>query len=349
MDWYISQQKMATNEAAPVPFSFEREKYYMGRMDAVLFHERIKRSVELSQAMDFIASDEPGTKVKVSSGEMIDFFPSREFHITVEKQKVLESGTVKPENADLITDKVSFKINKNYLVKSEIAILNMIAANNWERPVYIDHSLLHTGHIFFLDYLQFEGLAYRFVPIKTESNGMNRGRVDVDILYNNVMKKFVWGNVNDPDVFLDDYNKKEIKIIQARYLFARLAQELIQNGDNTKAIEVLDKMFELFPDSKMPLTYDSFPAASLYYQVGEAEKGNDIIRIMAHNSFEMLEYYISLPTRFVNSIQGEQSREMSHLQNLLIITRQNNQQELNKEIDDRLKGLVDRLESEIGS
>jgi len=345
MDWYITQQKWATNKADPVPFSFEKEKYYMGRMDAILFQERIKRSVELSQAMDFLGSNDPGTKVKVSNGELLDFLPSREFHITVDKKKVIESGTVKPEDADLIVDRVSFKINKSYIVKSEMAILNMIAANNWERPIYIDHSLLHTGHIFFLDYLQFEGLAYRFVPIKTEPNGMNRGRVDVDILYDNVMNKFVWGNVNDPNVFLDDYNKKEIKIIQARYMFARLAQELIMEGEKTKATEVLDKMFELFPNSKMPLTYDSFPAASLYYQVGEVEKGNNLIQIMADNSFEMLEYYISLPARFANSIQGEQNREMSHLQNLLIVTRQYKQQELNKEIDDRLQELISKLES----
>jgi len=345
MDWYISQQKWATNDAAPVPFSFEKEKYYMGRMDAILFHERIKRSVELSQAMEFLGSDEPGTKVKVSSGEMLDFLPSRQFHITVDKQKVLETGTVKPADADQIVDRVSFKINKSYIVKSEMAILNMIAANNWERPIYIDHSLLHTGHIFFLDYLQFEGLAYRFVPIKTEPEGLNRGRVDVNILYDNVMNKFVWGNVNDPDVFLDDYNKKEIKIIQARYMFARLAQELILNDENDKANEVLDKMFELFPDSRMPLTYDSFPAASLYYQTGEIEKGNELIGLMADNSFEMLEYYISLPARLANSIQAEQNREMSHLQNLLIVTRRYEQTELNKQIDDRLERLISRLES----
>lgn len=349
MDWYISQQKWATNDAAPVPFSFDKEKYFMGRMDAVLFQDRIKGSIELSEAMEFLGSDDVRTKVKVSSGEMMDFFPSRDFHITVDKQKVLESGTVKPEDADLIADKVTFKIGKNYVVKSEMAILNIIAANNWERPIYIDHSLLYTGNIYFTDWLQYEGLAYRFVPIKTTPKGIARGRVDSDILYENVMNKFVWGNVNAADVYLDEYNKKEINILQARYMFARLAQSLVEKGDNEKAIEVLDKMFELFPDNKLPLTFDSFPAVETYYRAKENEKANELIRVLAKNSFDMLEYYISLPTNLANSVKGEQNRQMSHLQNILIVTRRYNQLDLNKEIDDRLKDLVARLESEIGS
>jgi len=348
MDWYINQQTMATNDAAPVPFTFKREQYFMGNRDIALFQERIKKSIELSEAMKFFGDDDVRTKVKVSSGEMMDFFPSRDFHITVDKQKVLESGTVKPEDADLIADKVTFRIGKTFLQKSEIAILNIIAANNWERPIYIDHSLLHTGNIYFTDWLQFEGLAYRFVPIKTKSGGIEKGRVDADILYDNVMNKFTWGNVNDPKVYIDEYNKREIKIIQARYMFARLAQAMIDKGENEKAVKVLDKMFEIFPDEKIPLTYDSFPAAELYYRLNEDEKANKLIKIMAKNSFELLDYYISLPGKFAGVSQNEQKREMSYLKNMIIITRQYQQTELNKEIDDKLKELIARLQKEIG-
>ncbi len=349
MDWYITQHRMATNDAAPVPFSFEKEQYYMGRMDAVVFQERIKESVELSEAMKFLASDDVRTKVKVMSGDMMDFLPSRSFHITVDKQKVLESGTVKPEDADLVVDKVEFRINKSYIVKSELAVLNMIAANNWERPIYIDHSLLYTGNIFFTDYLQFEGLAYRFVPIKTRPDGIDRGRVDADILYDNVMNKFVWGNVNDPDIFLDEYNKKEINIMQARYMFARLARSLYDENKKEKALEVADKMFELFPDSKIPLTFDSSPMAEMYYLLGETEKANELVRTLVKNSFAMLEYYLTLPENFAPAVQEEQGREMALVQNLLSLTRRFEQEELNKEIDGTLENMIGRLESEIDS
>lgn len=349
MDWYISQQQMATNDAAPVPFSFEKEKYYMGRMDAILFQEKIKNSVELSEAMKFLGSNDERTQVKVGTGEMMDFLPSREFHISVDKQKVIESGTVKPDEAASIADRVDFRIDKNYIMKNEMAVLNMIAANNWERPIYIDHSLIHTGNIFFLDWLQFEGMAYRFVPIKTVGRGINTGRIDTDILYENVMRKYVWGNINDPNIFLDEYNKKEINIIQARYMFARLAAALNSEGKTEKAIEVVDKMFELFPNDILPLTFDSFPAVEQYYVAKENEKGNEYIRILAKNSLEKIEYFVSLPQNMAVLVNDDQNREMSFMQNLLTITRRYNQVDLNKEIDDKLKDLINRLSSEKGS
>jgi hypothetical protein len=349
MDWYISQHRMASNDAAPMPFSFEKEHYYMGRMDAVLFQERIKNSVELSEAMNFLGSDDVRSKVKVSSGEMMDFLPSRDFHITVDKQKVLETGTVKLKDSTLIADRVEFRIDKSYITKSEMAVLNMIAANNWERPIYIDHSLIYVGSIFFKDWLQFEGLAYRFVPVKTPQQGAFTGRIDTDILYDNVMNKFVWGNVNDPDVYLDDYNKREILILQARYMFARLAGALNQEGKHEKATEVLDKLFEIFPDEKIPLSYDSFPAVEQYYQANATEKANNLVRTLAKNSFGLLEYYISLPEHIAPAVSDLQNREMGLLQNLVIITRNFKQTELNKEIDDKLKSLIEKLQKETGS
>ena len=349
MEWYINQHRMTSYEAAPIPFSFGKEKYYTGHRDAVLFQERIDGAIHLKDAMNFIGSDDARTQLKMESGSSLNYFPSRDFYLEVDKEKVLENGTVQPEDSALIADRVEFSIEKSYLSKSEWAVLNIIAANEWERPIYIDHSLLHTGSIFFTDWLQFEGLAYRFVPVKTPGEGMRFGHVDSDILYENVMKKFVWGNVNDPDIFLDEYNKREIKIIQARYMFARLAEELINEGQSEKAEQVIDKMFELFPNEIIPLTFDSFPATEQYYRAGAIEKGNDKVRKMVDNSFAMLNYYFSLPGRFASVVEDEQNREISHIRNLLVLARQHNQTELAGEIDNRLEALINRLSEEVGS
>nr|WP_319511589.1 DUF2723 domain-containing protein [uncultured Draconibacterium sp.] len=349
MDWYISQQQFKTYEADPVPFSFTKDKYYMGRMDAVLFQDRIKGSVELSEAMEFLGSDDVRTKVKVTSGQMLDYLPSRDFHITVDKQRVLETGTVKPEDANEIADQVSFKITKGMITKSEMAVLNMIAANNWERPIYIDHSLVFTGNIHFLDWLQFEGLAYRFVPIRTPKQGVTAGRIDTDILYNNVMNKFVWGNVNDPDIHMDEYNRKQINIMQARYMFTRLSQALLGEGEKDKAIEVADKMFELFPNETIPLDYSSFQMVTQYYEAGASEKANEIVRIMADNCYAMLNYFASLPANLASVVGTEQNRQISHLRNLVIVTRSYKQDELNKELDAKLQELINKFQDKAAS
>ena len=347
MDWYITQHRMATYEAAPMPFSFQEEQYYMGRRDAVLILDRIDGAVDLRDAMAFMGSDDERSKVEMAAGNKLDYLPSDEFYLPVDRNRVLETGTVQPEDAGLIADTIRFGINKSYISKSEWAVLNIIAANNWVRPVYIDHSLLFTGNIYFTDWLQFEGLAYRFVPVKSGSGAMNTGHINTNILYENVMDKFVWGNVNHPDVFLDDYNKRSIRIIQARYMFARLAEALVNEGKNEKAEEVIDKMFELFPDEKMPLTYDSFPAVEQYLRAGAVDKGSEKIRKLAANSFAMLDYYLSLPPHFARAVEEEQEREMGLLQNLLVITRHYQLTELNKEIDGQVQNLIGQLSGEL--
>ncbi|SHF77781.1 Protein of unknown function [Mariniphaga anaerophila] len=349
MDWYINQHRKATYEAAPVPFSFKEEQYYLGVRDGAFIQNRINRAIDLRDAMQFMGSDDERTKAETMSGHKLDYFPSNEFYLPVNKQKVLETGTVQPEDENLIADTIRFSINKRYVTKGEWAVLNIIAANDWERPVYIDHSLLYTNNIFFKDWLQFEGLAYRFVPIKTESQAINKGHVNTQILYENVMNKFVWGNVNAPDVFLDDYNKKAIRIIQARYMFSRLAEALVTEGKKQKAEEVIDKMFELFPNEKLPLSYDSFPAVEQYLRAGATQKGIEKARQLAENGFAMLNYYLSLPERFARAVQEEQEREIGNIQNLLILTRHYQLTELNKEIDDKLKTIIDRLSNELDS
>jgi hypothetical protein len=304
----------------------------------------VKNSVELSEAMNFLGSDDERAKVQVVSGEKMNFLPTRDFHITVDKQKVLKTGTVKPEDAGLIVDSIKFRIGKSYISKSEMAVLNMIAANNWERPIYFDHSLLYSNSIFVLDYLQYEGLAYRLVPIKTESDGMFRGRINPDILYDNVMNKFAWGNVNSPNVYLDEYNRKAINIIQARYMFVRLARALIEKDDKKRAVEVLDKMFEIFPDERIPLSFDSMPAAELYFLAGENAKGVDLVRTLTKNSFEIIEYYTSLPARLATFTEDDQNSQISVINNMKAVANQYNQAELSKEIDDRLNKLISKLE-----
>jgi len=347
MDWYINQHRQASNEALPIPFSFEKHQYYEGTRDVVVLHEQIENPVNLNDAMEFLGSDDERTKLKLSNGEYLDYLPAKRFFIPVDKQKVINNGTVSPEDSLLVADRVEFVIDKEFIGKGEMAVLNMIAANDWERPIYIVNSLLYTGHVFFTGYLQLDGLAYRFVPVKSDSS-VSPGHINTDILYDNVMNKFKWGNVNDPEIFLDEYNKRTIKIIQARELFTRLAEALIDEGKNDMAVDVLDRMFEIFPDEKIPLSYNSFGAAEQYLRAGEVQRGEDKLRKMARNSFALLKYYLTLPVRFAGIIQEEEEREMNHLQNLLVMAKKYDLIELSSEIDSELQNMINLLSDDTG-
>ena len=343
LDWYISQLAYSQNEAAPVKFSWTRDKYFMGKRDAVLIIGKNRTPVDLNHAMAFAASDDPQNKVKVTTGELYNYFPSESFFIPVDKPKIMAAGVVRPENESLISDSVIFSIDKPYLSKSDVAILNIIAANNWERPVYFNHSTLYSGSMYFNDWVQFEGLTYRLIPIRSANRGEFTGRIDTEILYENVMYKFTWGNVNHPDVYLDEYNRHEIKLIQGRSVFSRLAAALNDEGKAKKAEEVLDRLFEIFPDSKIPLTYDSFPAAEEYFRAGAIEKGKTLIGLLVKNSLANLDYYVSIPRSKSADTREEEDREISLLQNLKTLALKYGEEEvadtLNAQIDEFIRKL----------
>ena len=132
-------------------------------------------------------------------------------------------------------------------------------------------------------------------------------------------------------------------------MFARLARALYDENKKEKALQVADRMFEIFPNSSIPLTYDSTPMVEIYYLLDETEKANNLVRTLVDNSFANLEYYIALPERFTGMVQEEQNREMSSLQNMLLLTTRYKQEELHKEIDDKVKDIIDRLQKEVDS
>ena len=99
--------------------------------------------------------------------------------------------------------------------------------NNWERPVYFA-SLGHEGTLGLENYMQLEGFAYRLVPIQSQSIGRyEAGRIETELLYDNLMNKFRWGGMNDPNVYLDDFHVRTISVIRLRTRFIQLANALI--------------------------------------------------------------------------------------------------------------------------
>ena len=105
------------------------------------------------------------------------------------------------------------------------------------------------------EYFQVEGFAYRFVPISGVDNPerLAFGTVATDIMYDNMMNKFKYGNMNDPKVYIDENNSRMMTNI--RNSFNRLATGLIEEGKKDSAIAVIDRCFELIPGSIVPYEY----------------------------------------------------------------------------------------------
>ncbi len=332
-DWYCEQMKWKTYESEPLPITMTFDKFVQGTRDIVYIIERINRPVELKQAMDFVGSDKPETRHRTPRGEYIDFLPSKQLKLTVDKEKVLANGTVKPEDAHLIVDELEWTIEKEYLQKNEMMVLEIIANNNWERPIYF----VSTGgdsDLGLSKYLQLEGFAYRLVPIKTEPKDfLSVGRLNIDKLYTKFMDEFSWGRINEPDVFVDHNVQRTAMVLRLRNNFNRLAEELLEAGRTDSALKVLDRIVDLLPQEKFP--YDFFVIGHIenYYKANETEKANTLFKRYAESTIENLTYYYSLESRFSQLVSYDKELNLQILQELVAVADRFGQQEVKEDVE----------------
>jgi len=304
-DWYIDQMKCRTYGSAPLPVTLPVKKYYDGINNQLFIVEKTKDPVDISTIIDFVKSDNKATKVQVSSTEILDIIPSRTIRIPVDKAKVLASGTVKPEDADKIVPYIDIKLKGNSILKSQLIVLDILAHNNWERPIYFVTGY-HNDALGLEEYFQLEGLAYRLVPIKSQNkNWLDYGRINTDILYQNMINKFVWGGANKKGVDIDYNHLRTLIVVKARLNYARLAKALSSEGKNEKAIETLNKCMEALPLEKIP--YDPYTADIIeaYFAAGATEKAVEMSTAFCDYYYKRLDYFLKQKPYIVSSAEFE--------------------------------------------
>jgi hypothetical protein len=341
-DWYTEQMKWKSNKSEPLPITMNFDKFVQGTRDVVYIIDRITKPVELKQLTDFVASDNPETRHKTPSGEMIDYLPTKHLKITVDKEKVIKSGVVKPEDEHLIVDVIEWTLDKEYIQKNELMMLEIIANNNWERPIYF----VSTGgesDIGLSEYLQFEGFAYKFVPIRTVSpDYLSVGRLNTEKLYNNFMNNFKWGGIDKPNVLVDHNVQRTALVLRLRNNFNRLADELIAENKPDSAVKILDRVIELLPLNKFPYDFFVIGLIETYYKTNETEKANTLISGYAINTLENLEYYISLEPRIATSIQNEIELNIQILQELISVSDKYGQNEIKQDFETKYNEMLSK-------
>lgn len=334
-DWYIDQMKRAAYDSKPVPFSLEKDQYRQGTRDVVYFSDRGvgDRRWLASDMMKFIASDDAQTKVRTNGGKSFNYFPTKKLRIPVDKQKVIENGTVSSADTARILPYLDWDIRKNYLVKKELMILDLIAHNNWERPIYFSITVGNTAgaYLFLTQYFQMEGMAYRLVPFRTQSDQSGFGEVNTDKMYNNLMNEFQWGNLEDEDVYMDETNRRMTYSI--RNNFGRLASALIDEGKGKKAEEVLDRCMEIVTPEKFSLDVFSLQLIESYFRAGAKEKGMQYAIAMGEIQLAEVKYFQQFKGNMANAVSEDYQRAMAAFNELKRIGQRNQAPELTTQLN----------------
>lgn len=344
VDWYINQLRRKVNDAAPVPMTMTPANIRGSSRDMVYYRANPsvinpEQAVELSDLMKFIASDRSIMPERTD----LNYFPTRNLTMKVDKQKVLSSNAIAPENQAKIADQLVWSLpeGKSGLLKNDLMVLDIINANNWQRPIYFAISVNSSSYMGLQKYFQLEGLAYRLVPVLDDRDPQESrqmpGVINADIMYDNLMNKFKFGNFNDPKVHADaDYRRM---IYNFRGNFARLADAMTERGEKEKAIAVLDYSEKMMPDHSAIHNIYSYTTINAYYQAGAPDKARKIIETVAKRTTADLKYFNSLPRWRQASYSDDVRMGEYFFQTAIRMAREYKQDDLVKQLEDMQKGI----------
>ena len=295
VDWYINKLRSKVNDSEALKLTISEDAYRGNNRNQLFFYPpENKKPTNLISALKLMGSD---ARPRGANASIKGYIPSKSLVIPTNREAVNRLGMNYRYDSTAIAPAIVFNYpeGKGALRKDEIAILDVIASNIWDRPIYFAVTCKNDKLMGVNDFTQMEGLALRVVPFKTPSQRelgiYGSGRVNAEKVYENVMNKWKWGNFDKKELFINSSYGAEIQAMQMSML--RSAEELM-SYDRTKAVALADKYFEAFPNFNFPYDDSVFPFIQMYIQSGQAEKAKMQMRILAEVSSERLAFFDTL-------------------------------------------------------
>ena len=307
-DWYIDQMKRPAYDSPAVPITWKRLQYVTGTREGISVRpSELERAIEIlkddPQAMKELLGENPYElsniidKWILNDDEALQCFPTDSVVITIDKEAVRRSGMMIA--GDSIPDVMHISLKgKRAVYKSEMMIYEMLCRTNWERPMYVACTVGSDNYGSLGNNFVREGLADRITPFNTKESGMT---MDTERMYDNLMNKFRFGGLDNPDIYLDETVLR--MCYTHRRLFATLAMQLMREGKEEKALEVVRYAKEVIPAETVSHNYmsGSMDLARVWLMHGEKQEAEGIVTDIATNACEYLDWYATLKPRVQQS------------------------------------------------
>ncbi|MBC6425985.1 MAG: DUF2723 domain-containing protein [Ekhidna sp.] len=317
-DWYIEQTARSAYESAPLPYSLEMKHYRQGGLNdylPVFERDELKdKAISASLFLSWLKQENPQLQIQANDWTKYNFIPSSTLFLNVDTAKAKE---IIPEDMhENIGDQMILKIKGRSLIKGDLAFLDLLVTNNWERPIYLNNTSISQLKLDMKDYIVQEGMAYRVVPARNPDRRIGYP-VNTEVMYENVMNKFTWTNLDNPSIY---YSPDYLGFaLNSRSTFNTLARNLIDEAQYERASDVLKKCLEVMPDKSIP--YDEFSAQQISllleiasYKTGtstdlgtveEVELANHIAENVSKWAGEWLDVYLSAGSLNDHEIRGK--------------------------------------------
>ncbi|RYY35486.1 MAG: DUF2723 domain-containing protein [Sphingobacteriaceae bacterium] len=336
-DWYIRHMKKHMNESDPLPITMPNEKFEAGVRDVIYYNdEGIKGNIELKEIFDFITSDK--TLVELRNGGKANYLPTKNFKLTIDPNQVVKTGTVPANEAAKITPEIDWTYPGNYITKDNLALIDILAHNNWKRPVYFAVTVGSDNMVGLDKYLYNEGFAYRLMPLKADTNATPLEATNSLKMYDNMMNKFKYGNFKTATYLDHESLTMFLPLITRMYM--TLADNLVKEGHVTEAKNLLKKYEEVMPDiiPQPEVAVRKYYMIESAYGIGETQLANKWANQIDDYLANLLDYnYAQMQDGKTGTDNRDIQLAMSLLNGLVKMTGDNNQTVLNKKFSAQFK------------
>lgn len=294
IDWYINQLRYKVNQSDSIDVIWSRQQIEGSKRDYVFYNPVASipedRYYDLEDVMrNYVGSDDKDKTVEGRDEGFFNTFPVRKMAIPVDVDLVKKNGTV--NDRDSVVSEVRFEIPKNGLAKNDLALLNIIAANHWKRPIYFTNPETGLG---FDPYIRRDGLTYRLVPVRGSQFNTNWAQ-------DKMMNKFVFGNADKAGVYFDEENRRHLGALRTAY--AELALSLADEGRIEEAKKAVQKADKMLNESNFPYglsnRFNIHNRNSLLFmqaclQAGETALAKKVSAAVKKDLQQQMQYYESL-------------------------------------------------------
>jgi hypothetical protein len=315
--------KRKTYESNPLPISFTHDQYVGDKLDYVAHIPKTESRWDIKDFLDFIKN--PKSTIGLQNGQTIHFFPTNKIRIPVNKNTIIKNKVVAAKYYDSIVPYIDVDIKGKALYKNRLMMLDIVANNNWKRPIYFSGGAFDPeDYLWMKDYLQLEGLVYKLIPVKNhvseDGSPLDMGQIDADKMYANIMK-WDWGN-SDGDIYHDPETRRES--ITYRTNLARLMNQLIKEGKTAKAKKIIELALTKMPLDKFDYYSLVDPFADGYYKIGEKANAQDLLIKLMSKYKDNLNYYSKIPADEQAILGVEIITDLERYRGLLEVMKENN-------------------------
>jgi hypothetical protein len=332
-DWYINQMKSQAYESEPLPIALRPDQYAQDKLNFAHL-VKLQEEMPLSDALQYFYSDDPKYKRIPGYSDVVDYLPTSRFTLEIDSAAVASSPVFDLGDQEPVKTMTINLSGRSYVTKNEIAILSMIDginADGWKRPIYFATTVGSNMYMGLNPYFRLVGLAYQIAPI----TGGGTQTADVDRLYDNMMNKFVWGNIDDPNIYLDENNRRMSRTL--RMMFGTLIEQLNAQGDTVRAAAAAEFCNKQIPSYNVPNDYTSSYLAQALYLGGKNETAREIVTDLLQNADDYLSWAFRLNKSQMLSINRTIREDLIIMRDALAIAQRYHDDDLVKAYNDKFE------------